>query len=388
MAYIRKLPSGKWQATVRHPSGQRITKTDALKRAVAEWAREEEAKYARGDVRDPRAGRIKVGEWYERWIAARGVEPVTVTKLESIWRTHCEPQWSRWPMDSITVMEAQEWANALRKTRRARHNGRQVVEGDEPAPLLAATTVREAVNLMSSLYVGAMKGRPPIVLSNPFHDLDLPRVPPAPIEFLDHDEADAIMAAIRALRPKEPEWALLIEMGTWMGLRLGELFGLPGSRIGWLRHEVQVTQVMTRAGLRDYPKTRKSFRVVPMPRPDMTGDLGALFAGRGREQLAFARPRGGPVEDAWFRHRVWVPALTRAGVRPLPPRVMRHTAASWLVQDGVDLYRVQALLGHESITTTQRYAHLAPDSHEVVRDSWRRISDARTPKPRHGAGPA
>jgi site-specific recombinase XerD len=33
---------------------------------------------------------------------------------------------------------------------------------------------------------------------------------------------------------------------------------------------------------------------------------------------------------------------------------MRHTAASWLVQDGVPLYDVQALLGHESFATTQR----------------------------------
>jgi integrase len=371
MAAFRRLPSGKWQATVRHPSGRRHTATDSLKRVVADWARDLEAQFARGDVRDPRAGRITVGEWYDRWFSARGVEPVTRSKMDSLWRTHCETQWSTWPMDSITALEAQEWANALRRKRRARHNGVKVAPGDD-SPILAATTVREAVNLMSSMYVGAMKGRPPLVLSNPFHDLDLPRVPPAPIDFLEHGEAEAIIAAVRKLRPREPQWPLLIEMGTWMGLRLGELYGLPGTRVGWLRREVSVTQVMTREGLRDYPKTRKSFRVVPMPRADMTDDLGQLFDGRAREQLAFTRPQGGPVEDAWFRHRVWVPALREAGVRPLPPRVMRHTAASWLVQDGVELYEVQALLGHESITTTQRYAHLRPDAHSKVRESWRR----------------
>jgi site-specific recombinase XerD len=45
---------------------------------------------------------------------------------------------------------------------------------------------------------------------------------------------------------------------------------------------------------------------------------------------------------------------------------MRHTAASSLVMDGVPLYDVQALLGHESFATTQRYAHLAPDAHSRV----------------------
>jgi len=40
---------------------------------------------------------------------------------------------------------------------------------------------------------------------------------------------------------------------------------------------------------------------------------------------------------------------------------LRHTFASWLVMEGVPLYTVQKLLGHESIKTTERYAHLAPD---------------------------
>jgi integrase len=45
---------------------------------------------------------------------------------------------------------------------------------------------------------------------------------------------------------------------------------------------------------------------------------------------------------------------------------MRRTAASWLAQDGVPLYDVQALLGHESFAATMRYAHLAPDAHSKV----------------------
>jgi site-specific recombinase XerD len=56
---------------------------------------------------------------------------------------------------------------------------------------------------------------------------------------------------------------------------------------------------------------------------------------------------------------------------------MRHTAASWLVRDGVPLYDVQALVDHEDYATTQRYAHLAPDAHGKIRASWARISDAR-----------
>jgi site-specific recombinase XerD len=64
---------------------------------------------------------------------------------------------------------------------------------------------------------------------------------------------------------------------------------------------------------------------------------------------------------------------------------MRHTAASWLVQDGVPLLDVQALLGHEDYAATQRYAHLAPDAHGKVIESRARRNNGRvTPDMKEG----
>ena len=59
------------------------------------------------------------------------------------------------------------------------------------------------------------------------------------------------------------------------------------------------------------------------------------MAGRSRDTVVFTAPQGGPVTDGHFRNRVWYPAVAAAGIRRFPPRIMRHTAASWLVQDGV-----------------------------------------------------
>jgi Nickel-containing superoxide dismutase len=45
---------------------------------------------------------------------------------------------------------------------------------------------------------------------------------------------------------------------------------------------------------------------------------------------------------------------------PAQARIEPSPSRSWLVQDGAPLYDIQALLGHESFQTTERYAHLAP----------------------------
>lgn len=86
----------------------------------------------------------------------------------------------------------------------------------------------------------------------------------------------------------------------------------------------------------------------------------------------FTAPEGGPVSDSHFRNRVRYAAIGAAGVRSLAPWVTRHTAASWVVQDGVPLHDVQALLGHESFATAQRHAHLAPGAHGKVIEPWSR----------------
>lgn len=41
---------------------------------------------------------------------------------------------------------------------------------------------------------------------------------------------------------------------------------------------------------------------------------------------------------------------------------LRHTCATRMVQAGVDLYKVQRLLGHKSPIMTQRYVHHCPES--------------------------
>lgn len=366
------------------PNRKKVTKTDPLKRVVSKWATDLEAKYGRGEQYDPRAGELQVGMWWERVSKARVVDTPTRKKNASLWRTHCEPKWSTWPMNAITRMEAQEWVNELMETRRSRHRGRDVTDvDDDDVPFLSPATTHDIVHIMTGLYKAAMKEHPPLVGTNPFLDLELPKRAATAVEFYEREETAALYLALEAIAPK---WRTLVELGMDVGLRLGEIYGLHGHRVDWMRGRLNVIDVLTRDGLRQWPKSMKSRRTVPIPEATLEG-MSKLMRERPREALVFTSPTGGQLDEGDFRNRVWYPAIAAAGVRRFPPRIMRHTAASWLVQDAVPLYDVQALLGHEDYATTQRYAHLRPGAHDKVTESWsRRTSKIRTPGARVAHG--
>ena len=66
--------------------------------------------------------------------------------------------------------------------------------------------------------------------------------------------------------------------------------------------------------------------------------------------------------DARNLTRAFYSALEKAEITNFRFHDLRHTFATRLAQAGVDLYKVQRLLGHKSPTMTQRYAHHSPES--------------------------
>ena len=75
----------------------------------------------------------------------------------------------------------------------------------------------------------------------------------------------------------------------------------------------------------------------------------------------------------------WSPKLCmQAKVADFTWHYLRHTFASRLVMAGVNLRTVQELMGHKSIVTTMRYAHLAPGHQAAAVELQVRPTDTNT----------
>ena len=73
--------------------------------------------------------------------------------------------------------------------------------------------------------------------------------------------------------------------------------------------------------------------------------------------FVFSGPSGRPLTIHVLRYH-FQKACKKSGIEDFHPHDLRHTVGSWLVQRGVPLYIVSQILGHSSLETTQRYAHL------------------------------
>jgi len=99
-------------------------------------------------------------------------------------------------------------------------------------------------------------------------------------------------------------------------------------------------------------------RVVPLGTAG-TALLRAVLQGAGD---GFLFPgRGGPITDAAVRRVTRVIREKYGITTDLSPHILRHTYATSLLSEGVDVRSLQALLGHESASTTMRYLHPSTD---------------------------
>jgi len=135
------------------------------------------------------------------------------------------------------------------------------------------------------------------------------------------------------------------------GLRVSELTGL---NVGGVELEEGLVRVLGKGGKE---------RIVPIgsyARRAIAEYLAARNAPSGDAPL-FLNARGGRLTSRSVARVVDKYITTLATMKKISPHTLRHTFATHLLEQGADLRAIQELLGHASLSTTQKYTHVSVD---------------------------
>jgi integrase len=169
-----------------------------------------------------------------------------------------------------------------------------------------------------------------------------------------HNEVDRWLTADeeeRRMVASSPWLGEFIVFALNTGMRQGEILNLQWQDVDFTRGTLVVVMKSKNGTRRTIPLNTKAYEL-------LASKQGATGVSKGP---VFRTPRGNELKVR-FLVREFCEARDRAGIPNFRFHDLRHTFATRLVQRGIDLYKVQRLLGHKTSHMTQRYAHHSPES--------------------------
>ena len=240
-----------------------------------------------------------------------------------------------------------------------------------------ASTLSKKVSAIRSFYRFLLKRR--MVGKNPAAGLRSPKVAKSLPRFLTVDQAFRVMDS----PPKEDKRAkslqardrALLETLYGTGVRVGELASM---NIDDCDFQAASARVLGKGGKeRVVPLGRSAVEALEAYLPERRGLLAT--AKEGDADALWLSRHGGRLSIRQVQNIVRRHGTLGAGRSDLHPHAMRHTCATHLLDAGADLRAIQELLGHASLSTTQRYTHVSVDrlmevydrSHPLARNKKR-----------------
>ncbi|NIS63389.1 MAG: tyrosine-type recombinase/integrase, partial [Proteobacteria bacterium] len=162
------------------------------------------------------------------------------------------------------------------------------------------------------------------------------------LRFLSEEEM------LRFLESCSPHLRPIVLTALNTGMRKSEILNLRWDQVDF-KHGFILLEVTKSGERREIPMNqilREALRKIPR---------------RLNNPHVFTNGKGTPYKDV---KGSFASALRKAGIKDFKFHDLRHTFASHLVMEGVDLTTVKELLGHKTLNMTLRYAHLAP-GHKV-----------------------
>lgn len=207
-----------------------------------------------------------------------------------------------------------------------------------------STAARELTVLRAALGHAHKNGK---LIDRPF--VELPPRGPGRDRWLIRDEAAALLWESRKDPQARGHLPLFILLGLATGARSGALFDLRWTQIDFDRDRIDFNPPGRR-------QTAKRRPIISIPRRLRWFLLRAHARAASPYVLAYRGKKLASVKRA-FRA-----ARARAGLgSEVIPYTLRHTAGTWMAQEGVPLWQISGWLGHTLTKTTELYAHHSPE---------------------------
>lgn len=276
---------------------------------------------------------------YERHRLARQGRPGWVTE-EHIWRGHLLPAFGRVQVGRITTPMVQEFYDRA---------------GRRPVARAAVLQLSRALR-MSERWGWWPDGRAPRPCLGVELDAKVARE-----RYLSTDELVRLRAALQRWEeagPWAPRWrfAQLIRLLLLTGCRLREILHARWSWVDWAGGRLIIPPEHHKTGRR----TGRSRRVLLVPRAvEILEELRRHHPTDGGEWVIAGARAGQPLGGY---HALWKQLRDEVDLPDCRPHDLRHTFASVALSTGHGLDVIGQLLGHVSLQSTRRYAHLVEDA--------------------------
>jgi integrase len=243
LASIQKRPNGKWRARYRDQEGREYARHFPRKVDAQDWLDEVTADIVTGRYVDPRAGRIELGAFADRWLAAQTFDALTRETIESRIRVHVKPYLGEVELRQLRPSMIQAWVR-----------GRQV----EVAP----SYCRLLLTHLSTILAAAVDDR--LIATNPCASgsVRAPKVVRGRVSPWTVERVRAVVAG----HPDEHRAAPVV--GAGCGLRQGEVFGLTVDAVDFLRRTMHVRRQVRLVGGQLVFSPPKGGREREVPLPD------------------------------------------------------------------------------------------------------------------------
>jgi integrase len=332
--------------------------------------------------------------WLEN-VAVHRLRETTHTRYTACVRLYVVPGLGRKKLAKLTAKDVRTWLDQLRTTCQCCSRGLDTAR-DQPQCCAVGKCCSKRLSPLTLAYIHSVLKS---ALEHAVREEETPRNvarnvrmgTPRPRRFepLTAEEARAFLTAT-----DEHRLHALFELALRTGLRKGELLGLRWEDLDLTGGTASIRRTLQRtnsAGLTALPtKTQSSERRIALPTPCLRSleqhrerqdrerrEAGETWQASG---YVFTRPDGNPIEGATLT-RHFNTLLRRAKLRRIRFHDLRHSAATLLLEQGVELVVIKELLGHAHIGVTATvYAHvrlrLQRDAIDLLGDALRSPAEA------------